>query len=677
MKEFQLSRYIKKWLPLIIVVCIALTVSVYFFLSASQTYVASAVIQYNGNDAVNGLNPDGTELDVSEFKSSSLMTEVIENLGLDSDEYSVDNLISKIQITEVIDEDEQERKDALLELGEEYTYEPTRFVVSFEAEAGEGSEFARKVLDEILDVYFAKYSESHINYGSTLNTVSGIYEDNYDYIEMVELINTNISDTLTTLSKRVSNNQNFRSVTTGYSFSDLATEFNYIRSVEIPSLFSRIFEYQVTKDKNLLVSKFRERIKENDLSGQEAEKKIEDVEELIGIYVEKMRESGNTNIGSEYILDELHDKNLVDAYGEVIGEGDQTVTYDKLIYSWRDHNDTDSYSVIDTAYCNYVINIFNSCTGADGAATLGTVSVTKNEEAGEKPQESVNEEIGLNVEEETTETGDIPDILVETVENTSPCAYSDLTCAALNTPGYDEIVATIQNDIQELLAELDELYLLVEATNSEYNEYLGAANISTLSTASVEESVNVRLYTALAAVFFLVICCSGAVLVGRMNDIIQYIFFMDRSVGLNNRLAFDRYLSSRDKRLLGYNTVCFAISLKNQKEINKEYGRENGDKLIKFFADSIKLTLAEEKRYIAYNGSGQFFAFAYDVNFDQAENILQYFRLLVDKRDVLKEADIEYEVGMAHTGHENTYKIRGILSIAVGNQKKFISKALQ
>lgn len=51
MKEFQISRYVKKWLPLIIVVCVALTGAVYVFLSSSQTYIASAVIRYEGEDA--------------------------------------------------------------------------------------------------------------------------------------------------------------------------------------------------------------------------------------------------------------------------------------------------------------------------------------------------------------------------------------------------------------------------------------------------------------------------------------------------------------------------------------------------------------------------------------------------------------------------------------------------
>ena len=57
MREFQISRYIKKWLPWIVLLCVALTIGVYLFLSTRQTYVASAVIQFNhdGADHVEGI----------------------------------------------------------------------------------------------------------------------------------------------------------------------------------------------------------------------------------------------------------------------------------------------------------------------------------------------------------------------------------------------------------------------------------------------------------------------------------------------------------------------------------------------------------------------------------------------------------------------------------------------
>ena len=98
MREFQISRYIKKWLPLIVAVCVVLTMAVAFFLSRQQTYIASAVIEFNSEGAKEGLTPAGTELDINEIKSSAIMSRVLENLNLGEKSYSVDDLVSRLRV---------------------------------------------------------------------------------------------------------------------------------------------------------------------------------------------------------------------------------------------------------------------------------------------------------------------------------------------------------------------------------------------------------------------------------------------------------------------------------------------------------------------------------------------------------------------------------------------------
>lgn len=633
MKEFQLSRYIKKWLPMILTVCIGLTVSVYLFLTFSQTYVASAVIQYNNTGAEEGLSPSGTELDVNEIKSSAVMSEVMNNLKLDNREYSIDELISKINIVEVIDEDEKARKEALLEEGEEYVYEPTTYIVSFEAKHGEGKEFARKVLDEVLDVYFSEYSEKYINSGSTVNSISGIYNGNYDYIEMMELIDQNISETLTTLEDRIANDATFRASSTGLSFQDLADRFSFLRSVKVSSLFSRIFEHQITKDKELLVSKYSQRIQNNEISNAAEEKMIQDVLTVINAYVEKMRESGNTNITYEYILDEVYNKEYYDSEGAPIGPGNQTVTYDKLVYSWRDHNEIKEYAAIDSAYCQYIIDVFSRCTGLDAVW----------------PEEGAE-------------------------ESSPACVSSSKTCAALNTPGYEEIVQDVEQGIQELVDEFNNLYSLTEQTNEEYNEYLGAANISTLSTVSVKESINVALYTGIAAVFLLIVGCCSSILLGRLNDIVQYAFYTDHMTGMNNRLAFDNYLKQMDKRILGPGSICATLAITNQPEINRHAGREAGDELIRYFAESLREAFKNTNAFIVYNGKAQFVVIAEEITYNHAWSLLQQVKTAVNNRERFRDCAVRYEMGLADAQRDSAFKVRDLLSKAVANQKEYCSK---
>lgn len=678
MKSFQLSRYIKKWLPLIFVVCLVLTIGVYWFFSSKQNYTASAVIHFDSESAQQGLTPLGTELNVNEIKSSAIIAKVISNLGLE--DYSVDSIISRVQITEVIDADELSRKEALLEEGQEYIYKPTTFIVSFSSNNNEGGQFARSVLDEILDQYFTEYSEKYVNNASIINAISGIQNKNFDYIEMMELIDTNIENTISALYNRVGNDPNFRSTATGMSFNDLARQYEFIQSVEVSGLFSDILEHQITKNKTLLISDYNERISKYEINSAVDDEKIADVLAIIDDYVLKMRESGNTNITYEYILDDVYDKERVDEQGLVLGDGEQTVTYDKLIYSWRDHMNSKEYAIIDSAYCNYILHIFGECTGACTGSGVGSIDISL-EEVDRVIDEVVSDTNTLGDNESISEE---PTESMETSEETSlqqnivtECSLSDLTCSALNDPDYAVIVSDVEQRIASLVSELDNLYRYLEETDAEYNEYLGASNISTLSTVAVTENVNVQLYTVIAAIFFLIVCTCGAVLIGRINDIVRYIFYTDHMTGLNNRTAFDNYLKQHDHRILDNGIACVTVTITNQVTINRRNGREVGDKVLQLFAEQFQTVFGKMETYFVYNGNAQFILVVEKTDYATVCQIMEHFRLILDRREEAQECEILYEIGISETTQHEIYNIRKLLSKAVSLQQKYVSEPIE
>lgn len=605
MQEFRLSRYIKKWIPWIAGICLIATAGVYFYLSKSQTYVASAVIKYDSEGAEEGLTPLGTELDVNEIKSSAIMAKVMEELELNDRIYSMDDLITRLNITEVADEDEEARKEAVLDEGEEYTYKPTTYIVSFEAGSDEGEMFARKILDKVLDVYFSEYSQNYLSTGYAANSLRDLDENAYDYIEMLEIIEDNLTETGTFLEQCMESDPYYRSSATGLSFGDLSGELNMIRSVDISSLFSRVLEYQISKDKELLLSNYRERIDNYEITNTVEEEQIADVVKIMDAYVEKMRESDNTNITYEYILDDVYDKNLLDSEGNVIGEGDQTVTYDQLIYSWRDHNDTKENALIDIAYCNYIISVF--------------------------------EKTSVSGEEYSSQEKEVAD------------------------------------GITGLVEKMEKFYADIDETIEEYNAYSGARNISMLSSVAVDKSLNVLMYTLIAAVFLMIVCCGGAVLLGRLNDIVQYVFYTDHMTGLKNRTALDGYLNSNKKKIIGKGTACVTVSVENQYDINKTYGRTKGDQLLRFFAESLTEVFARMDIFPVYNGNAYFIILVNRVEVSDMDYILDRFQLLIDRRDFLEDAEIEYKIGWAESEHDDAYRLRELLSKAMASREKYVS----
>ena len=613
MKNFQIIRYLKKILPFIVIFCLLATYVVYFKLSASNSYIASEVIHYNDPQAEQGFAPTGDKLDVNEIESSAVMSKVVDKMGL-TGIYSVDSLISRIDITPIEDADKVAQKEAKLEEGEEYIYEPSTFIVSFAATSGEGPDFARTVLDEILDVYFEQFSQKYVNVAPANNTIDNIDKNDYDYIEMMELIDTSIDNTLTTLYQRIDQNNFYRSTETGVSFSELADDFNYLRYVNVSSIFSKIYKHQITKNKSVLISDYTTRIDNNDISNAKDKSLDEDVVTVIDAYVKKMRESGNTNISYEYILDNLHERNVQDYMG------DQTVTYDELIYSWRDLNESKEHAIIDSAYCNYILDTFTSCTGNCGGA----------------------------------------------------CKTSNLTCSELCDEQYATVKEEIEKEIDTLLTRLGDLYDTTMKTNNEYNKYLGASYISVLSSASVRESVNVPLYTAIAFFFLMIICCGGAIVLGRAADIINYIFYTDHLTELNNRAFLDKYLKSKDKKLLDDGVVYCMVDISNLAHINTECSRDVGDEIIRMFTNYIKEAFGKSKTEYIYNGNGSFVTLTEEVDYITVEDIMRLFRLRLDERDEHKDVVIEYKIGISETFKENK-TARKLLAEAIGNKKDFVS----
>lgn len=616
METFKSMRYLKKLLPLLVVLCVVATYAINFKLKSSNTYVASEVIHYNDAAAEQGLAPTGDKLDVNEIKSSAILSKVVERMGL-TGIYSVDSLISRVSIIPLPDEDKLAQKEAKLEEGEEYVYEPSTYIISFTATNNEGAEFARTILDETLDVYFAEYSQKYVNVAPANNVVEKIESENYDYIEIVELIDNGIDETLNTLYQRMEKNPYYRATSTGVSFSDLADEFNFLRSVKLSSLFSKIYKNQITKDKTVLVSDYVTRIDNNDIKNAKEEQIVSDVVDVINAYVEKMRESGNTNITYEYILDTVHDKNLLE-----IAPGDQTVTYDELIYSWRDHNESKAHSIVDTAYSQYIIRTFSACTGKC---------------------------------------------------NHGECENSNKTCTQLSNANYAEIQAEIDNEIQTLVTDLSALYKTTMQTNDEYNQYLGASYISVLSSASVKPSVNVGLYTIIAFVFLVILGCGGAIVLGRIGDIINYIFYTDHLTQLGNRAYFDKYLKSMEKKLLDDGTVYAMVDISNLSYINATYNREVGDEIIKMFTAYLKEVFGKTQAEFIYNGNGSFVILTQNSDYITIEDVLRLFGLRLDERSEYKNIRLEYKVGIAETFKENQ-TARKLLSEAILNKKEYVSE---
>lgn len=259
MRGFNPIKTMQKYFVIVIVLTIMCSLAVCYILNKKQTYSASILIEYTGEKAQKGLNPDDTEIDISEIYSATVIENVIRNMNLDC---SVEEIRGSVVVQPVIPLTETKRETAAIELNTEYEFIPTRFLVTYTAESDYSEEYAREVLDSILMHYYNLYSQKYIENVAHPNNSLHISLDNYDYTECVEILRNNINSIATFCMAR---DPAFYSAKSGYSFVDLQLELEHLRDTALYDLDVYILDNQLTRDKELLLQREANNIRQYEI----------------------------------------------------------------------------------------------------------------------------------------------------------------------------------------------------------------------------------------------------------------------------------------------------------------------------------------------------------------------------------------------------------------------------
>lgn len=358
MKDFQILRYLSKGRWLILIVSLIGAVSVYFYASGNQQYTATTAIRYANSTISSGQAPDGSNLDVSEIYSSTVIKGAIEDLGLDC---SVESIRSKVKVEPIISDDEKLKKETALDKGEEYNYFPTDYKITFTADSSKSKAYANDVLDVILKNYYRFYSEKYADQIILPNNSASVVTNDYDYIESAEIIQKSVKDIDDYLLKKAEMYPDFRSSVTGYTFLDLANIYNFINDTEVPALYASILEGKYTKDNELLLKKQQDKIDKNNLNITNLNNKSEKLLNLINNYSHKginntedaLQDPTNESDGSQILSDvEGHENAALNV----------KTTYDDLLNEYVLINQEIKYNEIDRDHENYIKSIYTKNT---------------------------------------------------------------------------------------------------------------------------------------------------------------------------------------------------------------------------------------------------------------------------------------------------------------------------
>lgn len=267
----QLKKYFLLWI-LVAVVGAGLVFGGSLIISNSHATPLTALVGFSYSGIEQGLDPNGNEFDANSIKAPSLIEETLTDMGMSTD--MVDSVRSGLTISGVVPSDTIDELTAYQSIFEatnsieaakkmmEVSYYPTQFEIEFTytglgMNRSQSADFLNTLLNNY-KIYFMQTYGYNEAFGDALTAVD---YTNYDYPQAMDMFNTTLNSLQGYINRLASDdNIRFRSVQTGYSFSDLSEAVGMLKSVDHASLSSYIIGKNVTKDKESLVTYYQYRI---------------------------------------------------------------------------------------------------------------------------------------------------------------------------------------------------------------------------------------------------------------------------------------------------------------------------------------------------------------------------------------------------------------------------------
>ena len=262
---------------------------------------AVAILGFDYANAEAGLAPDGSKLDISNIKSSYVIENALNKVTL-SKKVTTAQVQTNLVITGILTDETKQTLDILDDLKEaknndyskilqnlELNYR-AQYIISLNSVFKDGnnkfkmsSDDLSKLLTAITTSYSDYFIETYQVKDLPGNYLEAINLDALDYLDVLD----EISDALTYLegycNSHINTVPNFRS-TDGISFSDLASQISMFRNGQIDYIYSYVYLNNVSKNKDLQITRYQYQLRQAQLSLQEINTNIIDLQTAITNY---------------------------------------------------------------------------------------------------------------------------------------------------------------------------------------------------------------------------------------------------------------------------------------------------------------------------------------------------------------------------------------------------------
>lgn len=294
-----LFKNIKKFFLIWLIVSLASVIVIdgFHFANEMINRKISVTVNFSFDGIESGHDPTGNKFDVNEIKSISAIKNTLDELDLEYTNEDAEKIYSNINISGDVPSDVINRITAYSSIYDtdgsnesltisDTTYYPTQYTITMNCDDvnisfGECAEFLNNLTERYSQTFLSNYGYKK----SLENAVTVIDYNDYDYIEAVSVIDSSLVSLQNYINELASKDESrFRSEKSGYTFSDLSNSIETIRTEDLDMISSYITVYNLTKDKENLISNYNFKIE--DLSRQKAiyEQQIKTLNETLDEY---------------------------------------------------------------------------------------------------------------------------------------------------------------------------------------------------------------------------------------------------------------------------------------------------------------------------------------------------------------------------------------------------------
>jgi len=259
-KELIETLWGYKWLILVLTILSGLIAFMAGQVMNARSEQVETVVSLEWNGLVDGTYPDGERFIYNNMFESYVLSDALADAGVDS--LTTTDLRSALEIVPIIPSDVVSMIERSIEQGERITYYATEYKLLLETgDLDIDNEQGKMLLEYLIEAFKVDFENKYIGKALVFN-----YTDTdlskYDYSEMVDVLDLQVSLLNSVLETALEDGSNFRSTSLGLGFDDLVSRLGLVKEVELNNIDARVSNYLLTKDLDLVVTRYEFMVEE-------------------------------------------------------------------------------------------------------------------------------------------------------------------------------------------------------------------------------------------------------------------------------------------------------------------------------------------------------------------------------------------------------------------------------